>query len=96
MCFTVNTQPQWTPSSAFVRQRGGEFRIGWVARDLYPKAFPLPAATLPLAATQRNPTAGLKAGVSLPPFYHLSRNQALAMSIRSDCKAVLPTRLRNR
>src|SRR6478672_6547672 len=43
----LNTQPQWTHSSAFVRQRQGEFRIAGVARDLYPKAFILPPATLP-------------------------------------------------
>jgi hypothetical protein len=63
----LNTQPQWTHSSAFVRQREGEFRIGGVAQDLYPKAFILPPSDTPVTGDCReNPAAGLKVSVSLP------------------------------
>ena len=67
----LNTQPQWTHSSAFVRQREGEFRIGGVAQDLYPKAFILPPATLPLLATVEKSRSTSQGQCFTPSFYYL-------------------------
>jgi hypothetical protein len=67
----LNTQPQWTHSSAFVRQREGEFRIGGVAQDLYPEAFILLPATLPLLATVEKSRSRSQGQCFTPPFYHL-------------------------